>query len=35
VAVAQLLSDAGNPLEPGLLEMADGPLYDWLAERIA
>jgi ankyrin repeat protein len=34
VAVAELLSDAGSPLELGLLEMADGALYDWLAERL-
>jgi ankyrin repeat protein len=35
VAVAELLASAGAPLEPGLLEAADGPLYDWLAERLS
>jgi ankyrin repeat protein len=31
VAVAQLLVDAGAPLEPRLAEVADGPLCEWLA----
>jgi ankyrin repeat protein len=35
VGVAQLLVEAGNALDPGLLELADGPLYEWLAERLA
>jgi ankyrin repeat protein len=34
-AVAEILVEAGNPLEPELLEVADGPLHDWLSERIA
>ena len=34
VAVAELLVDAGNDVEPRLLEVAEGPLYDWLAERL-
>jgi len=34
VAVAELLVDAGNRIEPGLLEEADGPLYEWLTERL-
>jgi ankyrin repeat protein len=34
VAVAELLAGAGNPIEPGLVEEADGPLYEWLAERL-
>jgi ankyrin repeat protein len=34
VAVAELLVDAGNRIEPGLLEEADGPLYQWLTERL-
>jgi ankyrin repeat protein len=33
VAVAELLVAAGNPVEPRLLEVADGPLYDWLQRR--
>ena len=35
VAVARLLVDAGNELEPSLLESADGPLAGWLEERLA
>jgi ankyrin repeat protein len=35
VGVAQLLVEAGNALDPSLLELADGPLYEWLAERLA
>ncbi len=35
VGVAEALVEAGNPLEPRLLEVAQGPLYDWLAERLA
>ena len=35
VAVAELLLAAGNEVEPRFLEVADGPLYDWLEERLA
>jgi ankyrin repeat protein len=35
VAVAELLVEAGHVIDPGLLEVADGPLYDWLEERIS
>jgi ankyrin repeat protein len=31
VGVAEALVDAGSPLEPGLLEAADGPLSEWLS----
>jgi ankyrin repeat protein len=34
VAVAELLTAAGNELEPRFLDVAEGPLYDWLEERI-
>jgi ankyrin repeat protein len=34
VAVVELLEAAGNALEPRLLEVAEGPLYDWLEERL-
>jgi ankyrin repeat protein len=34
VAVAELLTSAGNEIEPRFLEVADGPLYDWLEERL-
>ncbi len=34
VAVAELLVDAGNEIEPRFLEVAEGPLYDWLDERL-
>jgi ankyrin repeat protein len=34
VAVAELLAAAGNAVEPGLLDAADGPLVDWLEERL-
>jgi ankyrin repeat protein len=34
VAVAEQLVEAGNRIEAGLLEEADGPLYEWLAERL-
>jgi ankyrin repeat protein len=34
VAVAQLLVEAGNPIEPRVVEVADGPLYEWLEERL-
>jgi ankyrin repeat protein len=34
VAVAEQLAGAGNRIEPGLLDEADGPLYEWLAERL-
>jgi ankyrin repeat protein len=33
VAVVERLVEAGAELEPRFLEVADGPLYDWLAER--
>jgi ankyrin repeat protein len=35
VAVAELLVAAGNMIEPRFLEVAEGPLYDWLEERLA
>jgi ankyrin repeat protein len=35
VAVAELLADAGGAVEPRFLDVADGPLRDWLADRIA
>ncbi|MEA2269354.1 MAG: hypothetical protein QOC64_1964 [Solirubrobacteraceae bacterium] len=35
VATAELLAAAGNAVEPRLLEVADGPLADWLEERLA
>jgi len=35
VAVAELLVAAGNQIEPGFLDVADGPLYDWLEARTA
>lgn len=34
VAVAKLLADAGNEIEPRFLDVAEGPLYDWLAARV-
>ena len=34
VAVAELLADAGDVIEPRFLEVADGPLYEWLEERL-
>ena len=34
VAVAELLADAGNEVEPPFLTVADGPLYEWLEERL-
>ena len=34
VAVAEQLAAAGNRIEAGLLEEADGPLSEWLAERL-
>jgi hypothetical protein len=34
VAVAELLTAAGNELEARFLEVAEGPLYDWLDERL-
>ena len=34
VAVAEQLAGAGDRIEAGLLEEADGPLYEWLAQRI-
>jgi len=35
VAVAELLVAAGNEIEPRFLEVAGGPLYDWLETRSA
>ncbi len=34
VAVAKLLVEAGNEIEPRFLDVAEGPLYDWLAARV-
>jgi ankyrin repeat protein len=34
VAVAELLVEEGNVIEPRFLDVADGPLYDWLEERL-
>ena len=34
VAVAELLVAEGSPLEPGLLDAAEGPLYGWLETRV-
>jgi hypothetical protein len=34
VAVAELLVAAGNTVEPGFLDVADGPLVAWLEERV-
>jgi ankyrin repeat protein len=34
VAVAELLVEAGNRVDPRMLEMAAGRLYDWLEERL-
>jgi len=34
VAVAELLVEVGNEIEPRFLEVAEGPLYDWLEERL-
>jgi ankyrin repeat protein len=33
VAVAEMLVAAGNEIEPRFLEVANGPLYDWLEAR--
>jgi ankyrin repeat protein len=33
-AVAELLSKAGNPIEPRFLEVAEGPLFEWLEGRL-
>ena len=35
VAVAELLTAAGNEIEPSFLEFAQGPLVDWLDARTA
>jgi hypothetical protein len=35
VAVAELLTAAGAVVEPRFLDVADGPLADWLEERLA
>jgi Ankyrin repeat len=34
VAVAELLAEAGGAVEPRFLDVADGPLRDWLADRL-
>jgi ankyrin repeat protein len=34
VAVVEQLAAAGGRIDPGLLRDADGPLYEWLAERL-
>jgi ankyrin repeat protein len=34
VAVAELLTAAGAELEPRFLDVAEGPLHDWLEERL-
>jgi hypothetical protein len=34
ISVAELLVAAGNEVEPHFLEIADGPLFDWLEARI-
>jgi ankyrin repeat protein len=34
VAVAELLTDAGGAVETRFLDVSDGPLWDWLAERV-
>jgi ankyrin repeat protein len=34
VGVAEVLTAAGNAIEPRFLEVADGPLYEWLEERL-
>jgi ankyrin repeat protein len=34
MAVAELLTAAGNPIEPRFVDEADGPLYAWLEERV-
>jgi len=33
VAVAELLVEAGNPIEPRFADVAEGPLREWLEER--
>ena len=35
VGVAELLAEAGNTVDASLLEVADGPLYEWLEDRLA
>jgi ankyrin repeat protein len=35
VAVAELLADAGNAVEPRFADEAAGPLYEWVEERLA
>jgi ankyrin repeat protein len=35
VAVAEQLVAAGNEIEPRFLDVAEGPLYDWLEERLS
>jgi ankyrin repeat protein len=33
VGVAELLAEAGNPIEPHFIDVAEGPLHDWLLSR--
>jgi ankyrin repeat protein len=35
VAVAEQLVAAGNEIEPRFLDVAEGPLYEWLEERVS
>jgi ankyrin repeat protein len=35
VAAAELLVEAGNAVEPRLLDVAEGPIYEWLEERLS
>jgi ankyrin repeat protein len=35
VGVAEILVEHGNTIEPRFLEVADGPLADWLAARLS
>jgi hypothetical protein len=35
VAAAELLVEAGNAVEPRFLDIAEGPLYEWLEERLS
>jgi ankyrin repeat protein len=34
VAVAELLAEAGNPIEARFLDVAEGPLHAWLEQRL-
>jgi ankyrin repeat protein len=35
VAAAELLVEAGNVVEPRFLDVAEGPLYEWVEERLS